>query len=107
MRSSPVIVRLDKGKQKTLTLGAFLPLMSVGPAILTPRLQIAGIAGAGPAIERHRPDARSVLDDPACRYDVHVIYSPAFDLGDSTKWKHQVVFFADYGLAFPRGRRRS
>jgi hypothetical protein len=99
---------LDKSKQKTLTLGAFLPLMSVGPAILTPRLQIAGIAGVGPVIDVINPTLDLSWTIPHVDTNVHLIYSPAFgDLGDGTKLKHQVVFYADYGRIFSRGRRRS
>jgi len=98
---------LDKTRQQMLTLGAVLPLMGVGPAILTPRLQIGGIAGVGPAIDVVNPSLDLSWTIPHVDANVHVIYSPAFgDLGNGTKWKHQVAIYADRAIVVPLGRRR-
>lgn len=99
---------IEKTEQKMLTLGAFLPLMSVGPAILTPRVQIAGIADVGPAIDVINPSFDLSWTIPRVDTNVHIIYSPAFgDLGNGTKVKHQVVIYADRAiLVLPWRRRR-
>jgi hypothetical protein len=90
---------LDKTKQQTLTLGAFLPLMSIGPAILTPRVQIAGIADVGPAIDVVNPSFDLSWTIPRVDTNVHLIYSPALgDLGNGTRVTHQVVVYVDRAI---------
>jgi hypothetical protein len=99
---------LDGGKQKTLTLAVFLPLMRVGPAVLIPRIQIGRITGAGPAHGVVNPSLDLSWTIPHTDASLHLIYSPAFgNLGTETRVNHQVAIYADRALlAIPLGRRR-
>ena len=95
---------IDQAKVETITLGAFLPLYRVAGGILTPRLQIAGIADTGPAIDVINPSLDLSWTVPRTDVNVHAIYSPVYgDLGNGSKLNHQVIVYADSAiLVLPR-----
>lgn len=99
---------IDRNQQEMFILGAFLPLVSVGPAILTPRVQIAGITDVGPAIDVINPSLDLSWTIPHVDANVHVIYSPVFgDLGTNGSMNHQVAVYVDRAiLVLPLRRRR-
>ena len=99
---------IDQVKRQTVTLGAFLPLYQVARGILTPRVQISGIADTGPAIDVINPSLDLSWTIPRTEVNIHAVYSPVYgDLGDGTKLHHQVAVYADYAiLVLPRRRGR-
>lgn len=97
---------IDQVQRQTITLGAFLPLYRVARGILTPRVQISGIADTGPAIDVVNPSLDLSWTIPRADVNVHAIYSPVYgDLGDGTKLQHQVAVYADYAILVLPWRR--
>lgn len=86
-------------KQQTVTVTAFLPLLRIGPAILTPRLQVGDVLDTGPAVDIINPSLDLALYVPRARANVHLVYSPVIhDTGEERATQHQVAMYIDRAL---------
>jgi hypothetical protein len=96
---------IARTKTRAVTLTAFLPLVRVGPAILTPRVQFGRISGeeGTPSIDLITPSLDLALNIPRTRTNVHVVYSPLMERIDSGRQSqrtthHQLAVYVDRAL---------
>ena len=96
---------LAKTKQRTTTIGALLPLVRVGPAVLSPRLTLGAVADTARAIDIVNPSFDLALHFHRSDVNLHLVYSPVYCDGAIV---NQFVLYADRALLVRSfGRRRS
>jgi hypothetical protein len=86
--------------QETLVAGTTLPLLRIGPAVLTPRVRVGGVLDTGPLIDLVNPSFDLSWRAPHTGgTTLHVVYSPIYRNGVAgNAVHHQVALYADRAL---------
>lgn len=100
-RKCPAIAH---SKTRSIAATAFLPLVRVGPAFLTQRVQFGRVSGDDiENVDVLTPSLDLALNIPRARANVHVVYSPLIERAEfrgrsERTTHHQLAVYVDRAL---------